>query len=129
MKTDLRLNAWLAVAGVAWLVALALLKKNPEWSPLLRGGLALAPLIPGLLYMGSCMRFVRGLDELQRRIQSEALIFASMGTVVADMAIDTLNACEVPLGALNHGLGIGGAFTLMFVLWLVGSAIANCRYK
>lgn len=129
MKTDLRLNAWMAVAGVVWVVDLALLKKNPEWSPLLKGGLALAPLIPGLLYMRSCMRFIRGLDELQRRLQSEAVVFSALGTVVVGMAINTLNAHEVPLGVLKHGLGIGGGFILMFTLWLVGSAVANCRYK
>ena len=129
MKADLRLNAWLAVAGVVWVADLELLKRYSEWSPLLRGVLALAPLIPGLLYVRSCMRFVRGLDELQRGIQSEALILAAMGTVIAGMAVNTLNAHDVPLGALNHGLGIGETFCLMFILWLVGSAIANCRYK
>lgn len=129
LKADLRLNAWLAVAGVVWVADLALLKNHPEWSPLLRGVLALAPLIPGLLYIRSCMRFVRGLDELQRRIQLEALIFAAMGTVIAGIGINTLNAHEVPLGFLKHGLGIGDSFILMFVLWLVGGAIANCRYK
>ena len=129
VKTDLRLNAWLAVASVVWIVDLALLKKHPEWNPLLRGVLALAPLLPGLLYVRSCMRFIRGLDELQRRVQSEAVVFAAMGTVIAGMAVNTLNTHEVPLGVLKHGLGIGETFILMFVLWLVGGAVANCRYK
>jgi len=75
------------------------------------------------------MRFVRGLDELQRRIQLDALIFAAMGTVIVGMAVNTLNAHEVPLGMLRRGLGIGESFVLMFVLWIVGSAIANRRYK
>lgn len=129
VKTDLRLNTWLAVAGVVWIADLALLKKHPEWSPLLKGVLALAPLLPGLLYVRSCMRFIRGLDELQRRVQSEAVVFAAMGTVLVGMAVNTLNAHEVSLGFLKHGLGIGETFILMFVLWLVGSAVANCRYK
>jgi hypothetical protein len=129
MKADLRLNAWLAVAGVVWVADLELLKRYSEWSPLLRGVLALAPLVPGLLYVRSCMRFVRGLDELQRRIQLDALIFAAMGTVIAGMAINTLNAHAVPMGALKHGLGIGQSFVLMVALWIVGSATANRRYK
>ena len=129
LKADLRLNAWLAVAGVVWVADLELLKRYPEWSPLLRGLLALVPLIPGLLYMRSCMRFVRGLDELQRRIQLDALIFAAMGTVMVGMAVNTLIAHEVPLGFLRHGLGIGESFVLLFFLWLVGSAVANRRYK
>lgn len=129
VRQDLRLNAWLAVASAVWVADLALLKKYPEWSPLLKGVLALAPLVPGLLYVRSCMRFVRGLDELQRRIQLDALIFAAMGTVIVGMAVNTLNAHEVPLGMLRRGLGIGESFVLMFVLWIVGSAIANRRYK
>ena len=129
MKADLRLNAWLAVAGVVWVADLELLKRYPEWSPSLKSVLALAPLVPGLLYVQSCMRFVRGLDELQRRIQLDALIFATMGTVIAGMAVNTLNAHEVPMGALKHGLGIGQSFVLMVALWIVGSATANRRYK
>lgn len=129
VKTDLRLNVWLAVASVVWMVDLALLKKHPEWSSSLRGLLAVTPLIPGMLYVRSCMRFIRGLDELQRRVQSEAVVFAAMGTVIVGMAVNTLNAYEVSWGFLKHGLGIGETFILMFVLWLIGSAIANCRYK
>ena len=112
VRQDLRLNAWLAVASAVWVA-----------------DLALAPLVPGLLYVRSCMRFVRGLDELQRRIQLDALIFAAMGTVIVGMAVNTLNAHEVPLGMLRRGLDIGESFVLMFVLWIVGSAIANRRYK
>ena len=110
-------------------VDLALLKRYPDWSPLLRGLLALAPLIPGLFYIRNGMRFIRGLDELQRRIQHEAWLFAALGTVIMGTGINILNAHGVQLWALDHGLGLGGTFTLMFTLWLVGSALANCRYK
>lgn len=129
LKTDMRLNRWFLVSGVVWVMDLELLKRHPEWSPLLRGMLALAPLVPGLLYIRTCVRFVRGLDELQRRIQLETFLFAALGTVLVSAAINTLGAQGVPLGGLAHGLGIGATVMVMFILWLVGGAIANCRYK
>ena len=129
LRADLRLNAWLGVAGVVYVAGLFLLKQHSEWSPLTRGLVALTPLIPGLLYLRSGMRFVRGLDELQRRVQVEAFLFAALGTVIVGAAINTLNAHGVQLGQFSHGLSVGATFTLLFVLWLIGSAIANCRYK
>jgi len=128
-KKDLRLNAWFAVAAAAYLVILLLLKRHPEWSPLTRGLLTLLPLIPGLLYVRDCLRFVRGLDELQRRIQMEAWLFAALGTLIIGTVINTLNANAVPLGQLEHGLSLWGTFMLTFTLWLVGLGIANHRYK
>ena len=128
-KTDLRLNRWFFVATVVWVADLALLKQHPEWSSLLKGVLALAPLIPGLFYVWTCVRFIRGLDELQRGVQLEAFLFAALGTVIVGAAINTLSAHGVPLGDLSHGLGLGATVMVMFTLWLVGGAIANCRYK
>jgi hypothetical protein len=129
LKKDLRLNAWLVAAAVVYVAILELLKRHPEWSPLARGLLTLTPLVPGVLYVRSCLRFIRSLDELQRRIQLEAWLFASLGALIIGTIINTLNANGVILGDLKHGLSLWGAFTLTFVLWLVGSALANCRYK
>jgi hypothetical protein len=128
-KTDLKLNAWLGVAMVVALVSHYLLRENRDWSAPLRAAFALSPLVPGLLYVRSCMRFVRGMDELQRRIQLEAMLFATFGTLLVGTIINVLNANGVGWPVLRDGLGLGGAFTLMFVLWIVGIVIANCRYK
>jgi hypothetical protein len=89
----------------------------------------LTPLLPGILYIRSWMRFVRSRDELQRVIQLEALLFGSLGTVIVGLIVATLNASGVAMGELRHGLGFGGAFLSMFVLWLVGGAVATRRYQ
>jgi hypothetical protein len=129
-KKDLRLNAWLAVATALYVAIHLVVKHHSEWNPLLRGLLTLTPLLPGLLYLHSWARMVRALDELQRRIQIESCLFAALGTVILGTIVATLNASGLELGEwLRHGLGIGGVFMAMFALWLVGSAIANCRYK
>lgn len=129
IKKDIKLNSWLAVATAVYVIDLLLAKRHPDWSVSVRATLALAPLVPGLLYIRAWMRFIGGLDELQRRIQLEAWLFSALGTVLVAVAINTLNTSGVQLGVLGRGLGIGQAFIVSFVLWLVGSAIANCRFK
>ena len=128
-RRDLRLNAWFLVPAAIYLVALILERRHSEWSPLPRALLTMTPLLPGMLYIRSCMRFVRSLDELQRRIQLESWLFAALGTLIIGAVINTLNADGVPLGNVRHGMGIGGTFVLTFALWLAGSAVANRRYK
>jgi len=114
---------------VVYCLNLLLARRHPEWSVTIRAASALAPLVPGLLYIRSWMRFINGLDELQRRIQLEAGLFALVGTLLVGISISTLGASGVQLGELGHGLGMGMAFIVTFVLWLVGSAIASCRFK
>jgi hypothetical protein len=127
-KRDLRLNAWLLVATVFYLAQLFLLRRNPEWTPLVRGMVALSPLIPALLYVRSWVRFIRGLDELQRRVQLEAHVFAAWGTIVVGVVVSTLNQHGV-VNILPHGLSFGSVLMIQFPLWLIGIGMANRRYK
>ncbi len=129
LKADLRLNAWLLVATVTHVAVQFLVKRQTEWSPLVGGVLALAPLIPGLLYVRTWMRFIRGLDELQRRIQLEAFLFAALGTVILGAVVGSLNAQGVSTGLLKHGLGLGSSFMALLCFWPIGWGIAKCRYK
>jgi uncharacterized MnhB-related membrane protein len=86
-------------------------------------------MIPGALYVRSCLRFIRAMDEMQRRIQLEAWLFASLWTLVITTVINTLNANDVALGDLKHGVSLWETFLLAFVLWLVGTAMARARYQ
>ena len=128
-RKDIRLNAWFMVAAVFYVINMMLAKRHPEWSATTRATLALAPLLPGLLYIRSLMRFVHGMDELQRRIQLEAWLFATIGTILVGMAIGMLNSSGVRLDRVENGLGMGQAFIVAFVLWIVGTKVANRRYK
>jgi hypothetical protein len=128
-KKDLCLNAWLFVAMTVYLAQLYFAKQHPEWSPLTRALVTLSPLLPGMLYVRNCLRFIRGMDELQRRVQLEAWLFAALWALLITTVVNTLNASGVALGNFKHGLSLGGTFALTFGLWAVGTAIANCRYK
>jgi hypothetical protein len=129
VRKDIKLNAWLAVAVAVYCIGQLLANWHPGWSATIRAAIALAPLLPGLLYVRSWRRFISGLDELQRRVQLEAWLFAAMGTVLTGIAVSTLSESGVQMGGLEHGLGIGWAFMVAFFFWLLGSAIANRRYK
>lgn len=127
-KRDLRLNAWLLVAAVVYLVQWALVQRHPEWQPLIRLLLALSPLVPALLYIRSWVRFIRGLDELQRRVQLSAHLFAAWSTIITGIILTTLHRQGV-MDILPHGLGFGGVMMFALFFWSVGVGIANCRYR
>ena len=129
LSQDLRLNGWLLVATAVYLVEVYLERRNPEWSPLVRGLAALVPALPGLLYVRSWVRFVRGMDELQRRIQVEAFLFAALATLGLGAVINTLAAREVPLGPLQDGLTLGWIYMLLIVLWTVRTVTIRARYQ
>jgi hypothetical protein len=123
------LNAWLAVATAVYLMALFLVRQHPEWSPGWKLTLALTPILPGLLYLRNGLQLLRTMDELQRRIQAEAWLFAALGTVIFSAVLNVCNAHDLGGGWLPHGLEVGGTYLTMFTLWCVGVTIANCRYR
>ena len=86
-------------------------------------------LIPGLLYLRNGLQLLRGMDELQRRIQLEGWLFAALGTVVVSTIINVVNVYGLGGNWLPHGLEVGGTYLTMFILWCVGVTIANCRYR
>ena len=128
-RKDLHLNLWLAVAAVTYCGALLVAKRHPDWSPEARAALALTPLIPGFFYVRRWLRFVRGLDELQRRIQLEAFLYSTLGTLLVETVVNVLGTNGVAPDLIGHGLGVGGVFMVMYPLWLVGGAIGNRRYQ
>lgn len=124
-SADLKLSAWAIVAALTAIVGPMLLDHHEDWGAPLRAAVALAPLVPSLLYVRRIARFIRGMDELQRRIQLEACLFGAMGTVFMVTAINLLERSGV---LPTHGLGWAGVFATMFVLYLLGSLLANRRY-
>src|SRR5271165_6337412 len=87
---DLKLNAWAFVAVAVAFVARPLLHQHPDWALLLRSAVALTPLLPSLLYVRSIARWIGRMDELQRRIQLEACLFATTATVFIVTALSLL---------------------------------------
>jgi hypothetical protein len=110
------------------LVAEFLVRSHPDWSPGWRITIALTPLLPGLLYLRKGLQLLRGKDELQRRIQLEAWLFAALGTVIFSAILNVFRANGMAGNWLPHGLEVGGTYLTMFFLWSIGVSIANLRY-
>lgn len=89
----------------------------------------LAPILPGLLYLRNGVRVLRAMDELQRRIQLEAWLFAALGTVIVGAVINVFNAQGLYGTWPAHGLEVGGTYLTMFILWSIGVVIATLRYR
>lgn len=128
-RKDVRLNVWFVVTAATYLVTKSVISNHPDWDSWSKVLMALTPLLPGCLYARTCMRFIRGLDELQRRIQLEVLLFAMTGTLVVSWIISALNANGVQVRRFLHGLEMGGAFVVLFGFWIVGNFVVNRRYK
>jgi hypothetical protein len=127
---DPRLALWalLAVASAAlvrWYI-------NPMLGLPASGRLAvsLAPLIPAYLYARRLIRWMADLDEMQRRIQQEALIFAAMWTVFLRMALDLVQASGwLNAPRIGQGIGVEGTFLAMCILYMIGCVVANRRFQ
>jgi len=128
-RTDMRVNGW---SWVAVLTSFAgevfLLPHHKDWPAASRVVVALVPLMASLLWVRSVMQWMRGMDELQRRITIAASMFATVTTLFVIAA--------------SHLLVIAGVFPARFqatagfiVIWLVvcfyllGRGIFNRRYQ
>ena len=120
---------WLAAATLTYLISLWLLKHHSDWSPAARVAITLVPLLPGILYLRTLLKSFWQMDELQRRIQIEAFGFALVGTVVVMTAVNIFKAEGIALLNYPQGLGIGGVYMTMFILWSVGVSISTFRYR
>lgn len=129
LKKDLLQSFWFVVAGAVTVYSHVLLEKYPESGPGLKWLLALSPFAPLLLYVRTVLRSIRGMDELQRRIQMEAWLFAAIGTLFATTAINVLHENGLLTMLFQPGLGLPGAAVIMFLLLLLGGFMANRRYQ
>src|SRR5262245_51097616 len=81
MWTDWRVNGWLFVAtiisGLCDIVFRSQVAQWPLWLRLIAG---ILPFVAILFWMRSLSRWVRGMDELHRRISSEAILFTTSAT-------------------------------------------------
>jgi len=113
------------VAMVAYVVVLFtsvwLLNRDPlsPW----RLAIALAPVIPAIFALVAFVRFLGRMDELQRRIQFDAIALSFGATAILTFAYGFLEGVGFP-----H-LSWIWILPLMVMLWGLGAAIASMRYR
>jgi hypothetical protein len=112
-----------SMAGYTAMVPVSIwLVKGHEHSPL-RYLFAVLPVFPSAFAMWATIRFVRGLDELQRRIHVEGMAFSFVGTCLISLTWGFLQNAGLP-----HADVIWVA-PLLIVLWAIGLNIARWRYQ
>jgi len=85
--------------------------------------IAFLPIIPSIFALLGFMRMFRGLDELARRIQLEAVAFSFLATCLI-----TLAWAFQPNAGLPR-FDVSFVAPLLILLWGLGLAIAKRRYQ
>jgi hypothetical protein len=111
----------MAIYVVFLLVSVHWLKHNPAapW----KYAIAVLPIFPLLLVPMSVIRCLRELDELQRKIQLEALAFAFTATAIVTLTYGFLENAGLPNQSWVW------VWPIMGVFWSIGQAVARQRYK
>jgi hypothetical protein len=85
--------------------------------------IALSPMIPAAATAWIVLRELRRMDELQRRIQLEALGFSFAGTAILTFSYGFLEGLGYPR------LSMFTVWPILAVLWVIGLAFAHRRYQ
>jgi len=112
-----------SMAAYAVMVPVSIwLLKGHEHSPL-RFLFAVLPVIPSAFALWAAIRFFRGLDELQRRIQFEGIAFSFLATCLLTLTWGFLQNAGLPQADVIW------VAPLLIMLWGLGLGIASRRYQ
>ena len=112
----------LAVYGVMLIGSIQLLTHMDVARPW-RDLIALSPILPAAATAWVVLRELRRMDELQRRIQLEALGFSFAGTAILTFSYGFLEGLGYPR------LSMFTVWPLLAALWIVGLVLARRRYQ
>jgi hypothetical protein len=134
-RTDLRVNGWPMVAVlVSGASDFFFAQQVRQLDVTLRTLIALAPFLVLPLWMRSLVQWIRGMDELHRRITLAAVLFAVSATFFFALLWHRLEVAGFfeaicpgrkswDIGTLSH------MFLLMTLFYILGHTIFNRRYK
>ena len=112
-----------AMLAYAVILPLSIVALNAQPHAPWRIPLALTPVVPTAFALWAFVRFLRRMDELQQRIQLEALAVAFGGTALLTFSYGFLENVGFP-----H-LSWIWVLPLMVALWGLGGALASLRYR
>jgi hypothetical protein len=84
---------------------------------------AVAPILPALLFVRAVLSFLGRCDELQARIHLQAFGFAFAGTAILTLTYGFLENAGLP------NLNWVWVWPIMGTLWLIGAAVAKKKYQ
>ncbi len=119
-----RFLIWMGVYTVTVFVT-SWLFENGHVPHALRIPVGLIPMVPAIVAVFPCMEAYRNQDELQRRVQSEGILFSFVATAVVTFSYGFLE-----LYAGFPKLSMWFVWPTMAVLWgAVGQPLAARRYR
>ncbi len=121
-RYSLELGLALLTYACVLVSSIFLLKHSAPVAPW-REIVALSPMIPGMFVIWAVLRQLRRLDELQCRIQMEAIAFAFIGTAFLTFGYGFLEGLGYPRMSLFV------VWPTMAVLWILGRILATRRYQ
>lgn len=113
-----------ALVAAAVILGAAILAKGRPPGSAARIALAVVQGLATAACIVVSVRSIRGLDELQRQIQLEALAFAFVGTGILGAGYGFLQNAGLP--AIDWGTVLWPA---MVGLWALGFLVSNWRYR
>ena len=109
------------VYAILIFVSAALLKRNPEAS--WRFFVAILPMLPLIFAFRAFLHYLSNIDELQQRIQLQALGFAAGATGMVTLTYGLLENAGLPR------LSMTWVFPLLCLLWGGASWLLTRRYQ
>jgi hypothetical protein len=132
MKTILKRppGQWTVMfTGLTWVLVYLLTRRLLESDQLPEGWrilVALAPMVPFAFFLGFILVGIRSMDELQRRIQLEALAIAFPLAILLFMLLGLLQLA-IPLSQEDWSYRHTWSYLPLF--YFIGLAIASRRYQ
>jgi len=137
IQANIKANAWaFAAMLLSWAGDLLLLLRE-DWDVAQRAIIVVVPLLISLLWARSFARWIRGMDEMHRRITLEACLFATSATLFVVTAWHLLDKSGVfQAGSEMTKLRLDSHFhtasfplSLVLGFYLLGYAMLNRRYQ
>lgn len=85
--------------------------------------IALSPMLPALFICGVVVRSIRHLDEMQRKLQFQALALSFAGTALITFGYGFLEGTGVPR------ISMFAVWPLMATIWFIGVMFGLLRFK
>ncbi|HEV2694160.1 MAG TPA: hypothetical protein VG347_14795 [Verrucomicrobiae bacterium] len=137
-RADWRVNGWLMVATVISAGCdIIFVHAVKQWPPGGRVGIVLAEFLALALWARNVTHWIRGMDELHRRITTAAVLFAVSATFFCLMLwhrLERAGLFDAILPGSKTGMGwdictVGHGFLLLTLFYFAGFSFFNRRYK
>jgi len=122
MRGLISLLAGLAAYVAALVLSQRLLEGGVEGQGM-RIAISLAPMLPALFICAAVVRSIRNLDEMQRKLQFEALALAFAGTALITFSYGFLEGTGFPK------LSMFVVWPLMATIWFIGVMLGRLRFR